>query len=95
MCSDRAGRQHREFVLKPTEGTVLLQITVLLALFSLTHQTAARTWNIDGHLGIVRFQNKHLTAFAVLKWPVPKLTIGGLLKCGGKLDVSLRANAVG
>lgn len=47
--------QRADCVREAQEGTVSLQVTVLLLFFSLIHQTSARPWNIDGHLGIVRF----------------------------------------
>ena len=57
-------------------------------------QTSGRTWNIDGHLGVVRSWSKHLTAFTFPKWPEPQMTAGCFLQRGEKLDVSLKARAV-
>lgn len=57
-------------------------------------QTSARTWNIDGHLGVVRSWSKHLTAFTFPKRPEPQMTAGCFLQHGEKLDVSLKARAV-
>lgn len=78
---------------KPREGAVFLQVTVLLPV-SFDTSDFSQTWNIDGHLGVVRSWSKHLTAFAFPKRSEPQMTAGRFLQHGEKLDVSLKARAV-